>query len=69
MGRLMPIWSATSDAECQSRFTEKWLKRVESPSYVRLDTLIPGAQGYTSGAARIARTRAGDYAAGPRIAA
>lgn len=32
------------DAECQSRFAEKWLERVESPSYVRLDTLIPGAR-------------------------
>ncbi len=31
-------------AECQRRFKEKWLKRVESPSYVRLDTLIPGAR-------------------------
>lgn len=32
------------DAEYQSRFAEKWLERVESPSYVRLDTLIPGAR-------------------------
>lgn len=32
------------DAECHGRFTEKWLERVESPSYVRLDTLIPGAR-------------------------
>ena len=32
------------DAECHSRFAEKWLARVESPSYVRLDTLIPGAR-------------------------
>ncbi len=32
------------DAECQRRFAESWLERVESPSYVRLDTLIPGAR-------------------------
>ena len=32
------------DTECHSRFAEKWLARVESPSYVRLDTLIPGAR-------------------------
>lgn len=32
------------DMECQRRFKEKWLERVESPSYVRLDTLIPGAR-------------------------
>ena len=32
------------DAECHDRFAQKWLERVESPSYVRLDTLIPGAR-------------------------
>ncbi len=32
------------DVACQRRFKEKWLERVESPSYVRLDMLIPGAR-------------------------
>ena len=32
------------DTEYHNRFAEKWLARVESPSYVRLDTLIPGAR-------------------------
>ena len=36
-------------AECQRRFKEKWLERVESPSYVRLDTLIPGARATLAG--------------------
>ncbi len=34
----------SSDAESRRRFTEQWLERVESPSYVRLDKLIPGAR-------------------------
>ena len=27
----------------RQRFVETWLKRIESPEYLRLDTLIPGA--------------------------
>lgn len=29
---------------CDPRFLERWVDRVESPDYVRLDSLIPGAR-------------------------
>lgn len=33
-----------ADPERQTQFARQWQERVESPSYVRLDTLIPGAR-------------------------
>lgn len=32
------------DEACRQRFLSRWLARVESPAYLRLDTLVPGTR-------------------------
>jgi phosphoglycolate phosphatase-like HAD superfamily hydrolase len=40
---ILDLIGDVNDSE-QERFLELWLERTDAPSYVRLDTLLPGAQ-------------------------